>query len=269
MAARILVVDDNRSNRELMLYLLGAFGYEAEGAQDGLSGLEAAQSGAFDLVLLDMLMPGIDGYEFARRFKADPSLASIPLIAVTALAMVGDRKRILEAQIEGYISKPIDPQSFVDSIELHLSEEQRANVRRPGAVTKEPAPAVVFDGPLILSVDDTPANLQFLRAALTPFGYRVVDAGSVEEAILLLGRARPALIVCDVHMPGRSGFELLEYVNKEAARLGNVRFVFISSGGWDADRRRRAVSSGVATFVERPIDPERLRREIEQVLTAP
>jgi CheY-like chemotaxis protein len=115
--ARILVVDDNRSNRDLMLYLLRAFGYEAEGAGDGLSGLDAARRGAFDLVLVDVLMPGIDGYEFARRFKADPALAATPVIAVTALAMAGDRERILEAGLDGYIPKPIEPERLRAQVE--------------------------------------------------------------------------------------------------------------------------------------------------------
>ena len=121
MAPRVLVVDDNRSNRDLMLYLLRAFGYEAEGAADGLLGFEAARQGGFDLVLVDILMPGIDGYEFARRCKADPALASTPLVAVTALAMRGDRERILAAGLDGYIPKPIDPDRLRAEIEALIS----------------------------------------------------------------------------------------------------------------------------------------------------
>jgi len=124
--ARVLVVDDNRTNRDLMTYLLRAFGYEAEGAADGLAGLEAARSGKFDLILLDMLMPGIDGYEFARRLRADPQFTATPLVAVTALAMTGDRERIMRAGVDGYIAKPIDPESFIDEIEPYLPAPARA-----------------------------------------------------------------------------------------------------------------------------------------------
>lgn len=118
--ARFLVVDDNRSNLDLMLYLLRAFGYEAQGAHDGLSGLEAARGSAFDAVLVDILMPGMDGYELARRFKADDVLAATPLIAVTALAMVGDRERLIAAGFDGYIAKPIDPPTFLTQVERYL-----------------------------------------------------------------------------------------------------------------------------------------------------
>jgi two-component system, cell cycle response regulator len=120
MTGRILVADDNRANLDLMLYLLKAFGHEAVGVADGIAAYEAARDGDFALILTDILMPGIDGYELARRLKSDARLTTIPLIAVTALAMPGDRDRIRAAGFNGYISKPIEPQNFVTQIEGYL-----------------------------------------------------------------------------------------------------------------------------------------------------
>lgn len=120
MKGRILVADDNRANLDLMLYLLRAFGHEAVGVSDGLAAYEAARVGDFALVLTDILIPGIDGYELAARLKGDARLAATPLIAVTALAMAGDRDRINAAGFDGYITKPIEPQTFVEQIEGHL-----------------------------------------------------------------------------------------------------------------------------------------------------
>jgi CheY-like chemotaxis protein len=114
---RILVVDDNAANLDLMLYLLRSFGHDPVGKADAISALESARTGNFELVLADILMPGMDGYEFARRFKADAALASTPLVAVTALAMPVDLKRAGKAGFDGYITKPIDPQSFVSKLE--------------------------------------------------------------------------------------------------------------------------------------------------------
>lgn len=121
MPARILVADDNAANLDLMLYLLRAFGHDALGVSSGQAALEAARNQAFDLVLSDILMPGMDGYELARRLKSDPRLAKIPLVAVTALAMLGDRERIADVGFDGYISKPIEPQSFVAQLEGFLA----------------------------------------------------------------------------------------------------------------------------------------------------
>jgi two-component system, cell cycle response regulator DivK len=119
--ARILVVEDNATNRDLISYLLRAFGYEVACENDGGSGLANALAGNYDLVLADVLMPNMDGFEFARRFKSDPRLAHTPLIAVTALAMSGDKEKILRAGFDGYISKPIDPQQFSRQIAAFLN----------------------------------------------------------------------------------------------------------------------------------------------------
>jgi len=120
MPARVLVVEDNAANLQLILYLLKAFGHVATPAVDGASGLRAAQENAFDLILCDVLMPDLDGFEFARRFKTEGSGNKPPLIAVTALAMVGDKEALLAAGFDGYIPKPIDPEKFVAQIEEYL-----------------------------------------------------------------------------------------------------------------------------------------------------
>ncbi len=120
MSARILVIDDNAANLELAVYLLRAFGFDPEGRTDPAAGLAAAHTGDFAIVLTDILMPGIDGYEFARRFKRDVRLSSTPLIALTALAMDADRERIAAAGFDGCITKPIDPQRFVGEVESYL-----------------------------------------------------------------------------------------------------------------------------------------------------
>jgi two-component system, cell cycle response regulator len=126
MGARVLVVDDNAANLDLMLYLLRAFGHQPLGVSDGVAAFEAARSGEFALVLTDILMPGIDGYELARRLKSDARLASTPLIAVTALAMPRDRERIDAAGFDGYIAKPIEPQTFVAQVEVYLTSPPSA-----------------------------------------------------------------------------------------------------------------------------------------------
>lgn len=125
MPARILVIDDNRTNLELMIYLLKAFGHDPTGTTDPALALEQARSGTFDAIISDILMPEIDGFSLARTFKTEPRLQNTPLIAVTALAMTGDRERVLGAGFSGYISKPIDPQSFVTQIESFLPEALR------------------------------------------------------------------------------------------------------------------------------------------------
>ncbi len=116
MLGRVLVIEDNPPSLQLMVYLLKAFGYTVITAGDGADGLELARREMLDLIICDIHLPRVDGYEVARRLKGHPALSQIPLVAVTALAMVGDRDKILAAGFDGYIDKPIDPQKFADQV---------------------------------------------------------------------------------------------------------------------------------------------------------
>jgi CheY-like chemotaxis protein len=120
MGARILVIEDNLTNLELMTYLLKAFGHETVSARDGQQGVDLALHAPPDLILCDLALPLLDGFGVARRLKSDGRLAPVPLIAVTASAMVGDRDKVLAAGFDGYIAKPITPESFVSEVESHL-----------------------------------------------------------------------------------------------------------------------------------------------------
>jgi two-component system cell cycle response regulator len=112
-----------------MSYLLRAFGHVVIEAADGPRGIDAARRELPELILCDVQLPGIDGCEVARRLKGDPSVGSIPLIAVTAMAMVGDRERVLSSGFDGYVSKPIDPATFVQQV-LSIARDAR---KAPGA----------------------------------------------------------------------------------------------------------------------------------------
>jgi CheY-like chemotaxis protein len=120
--ANILIIEDNPENMELMVYLLNAFGHTSIEATNGQSGLKMAEDEAPDLILCDLQMPGMDGYEVIKRIKSDPKLVAVPVIAVTAYAMVGDQDKILATGFNGYIPKPINPETFVKEIEKFLPQ---------------------------------------------------------------------------------------------------------------------------------------------------
>jgi two-component system cell cycle response regulator len=129
--ARILIIEDNPTNLELMSYLLTAFGHTTLTAYDGATGLETARGEAPELIICDVQMPGLDGYMVAQRLKSDPGTCAIPLVAVTAVAMVGDRDRALAAGFDGYITKPIVPEAFVGQVEAFLARDRHAAARLP------------------------------------------------------------------------------------------------------------------------------------------
>jgi CheY-like chemotaxis protein len=120
MKAKILLIEDNEQNRYLAAFLLEQRGYEVVPAESGPLGIELARRVRPDLILLDIQLPGMDGYAVAGALKSDPALKAIPIVAVTSYAMVGDRERALAAGAEGYLEKPINPETFVSDIERFL-----------------------------------------------------------------------------------------------------------------------------------------------------
>jgi len=130
MAASILIIEDNLNNLALMDYLLQAFGYIPLQAQDGIAGLAMIRSEMPDLILCDIQLPLLDGFGIAKALKCDEKLSVIPLIAVTALAMVGDKEKILKAGFDGYITKPITPETFIGEVEKFLSTENLSRMNR-------------------------------------------------------------------------------------------------------------------------------------------
>ena len=121
MRYRILVIEDNPTNMELMTYLLTAFGHTTISARDGEEGVEAALRDAPDLILCDLALPKLDGFGVVRRLRAEPRMSGVPLIAVTASAMVGDRDKVIATGFDGYVSKPITPETFVAEVESYLN----------------------------------------------------------------------------------------------------------------------------------------------------
>ena len=116
MTLTILLIEDNEQNRYLTTFLLERHGHVVIPASNGVQGIAAARAHAPDLVLLDIQLPGMDGYDVARALRAIGALRTTPIVAVTSYAMVGDRERALEAGCNGYIEKPINPDTFVDEV---------------------------------------------------------------------------------------------------------------------------------------------------------
>ena len=116
MSRTILLVEDNEQNRYLATFLLEKHGYTVVAASDGLRGIELAQQLVPALILLDIQLPGMDGYAVARALRGIESLRLTPIIAVTSHAMMGDREKSLAAGCTGYIEKPINPETFVVEI---------------------------------------------------------------------------------------------------------------------------------------------------------
>ena len=242
--ARILIIEDNPANVELMAFLLTAYGHSTVSAPDGPRGIAAACAEPPDLVACDVNLPGMDGFSVLAALRAEPALARVPVLAVTALAMAGDREKVLAAGFDGYISKPIEPESFVAELEAFL-------------------PAAAPARPTVLLVDDDPFMLAVLADMLGDEPLRVLCAPSGPDALALLEREPVEVILCDQAMPGMNGTEVLAQVAARYPRT--VRLML--TGQQDLADIEAALRSGVAdAHYAKPVSAASLRERIHAAL---
>ncbi len=274
MAGRVLVIEDNEANLELMIYLLRAFGHHTISAENGRKGLDLARRESPDVILCDIQLPDIDGFEVVRQLQKIPALRGVPRVAVTAMAMVGDRDKLLAAGFDGYIGKPIQPETLVQEVEAFLPTA----LASPGRVTAAPNPSLTApaqrphrtDDATILLVDDVAANIDLGRSILEPAGYRVIVAGSVVEAMTAARLSRPDLILSDVHMPLLDGYDLFRELCADSG-LNTIPFVFISSTSnvLEAGHPMQGLGLPRIKLILRPIEAGALLAEIESILQKP
>jgi two-component system cell cycle response regulator len=257
VGARILVVEDTPHNLQLMTYLLEAYGHTVDAADTGEQGLSRAAESPPDLVVMDLQLPGIDGYQALHALRSLPEVPAVPVIAVTSFAMVGDRDLALAAGFDHYMTKPLDPETFTTEVESYLPKhlhgtppsrdwaDQAASVVSPA---REPTGTTEID---ILALDDSATNLALLRSILEPHGYRVRTAATIADAIAAVDVKRPDLVLSDVHVGQERGTTLLSHLRSVPA-LALIPFTFLTSTAvaeeWLADDRGTRV-------IFRPIEP--------------
>lgn len=272
MPARILVIEDNPINLELMTYLLQAWQHEVEVARDGNEGLALARARPPDLVICDIQMHGIDGYEVARRLRADPVLKAVPLIAVTAYAMVGDHERALAAGFDMHVSKPIDPAGFMDLIQPLLPGRTAAPMPHEGpsegSAADVPADLRAPRHPcVLLTVDDGPVNVEYKMDLFQAAGYEFVPTRGVAEALRMLQSRTVDLVISDVVMPEGGGFELLRRLRADPATR-DLPFIFLTASARDEPSRQRGLELGADGYLIRPLPAHELLRQIRRCLVA-
>lgn len=239
----ILVVDDEPSNLELLEGILAPAGHAVRTSRGGREALKAVEEELPDLILLDLMMPGVSGFEVCEILRADARTARIPIIIVTALAQLGVKERALTLGADDYLTKPIDPPDVLARVEamlkvrhlqqdldrtlayLHELEVARHHHRRQAlvelgvSVPAPPRPAHESGPPAILLVDDEEMTRQFYGDLLVESGFRVVATGSGTEALAALPRHAFEAVVLDIMMPELSGLETLEQIRRVSPDL--------------------------------------------------
>jgi two-component system, cell cycle response regulator len=263
MTARVLVVDDILSNVKLLEAKLSAEYFDVVTAFNGLECLAKVAESAPDIVLLDVMMPGMDGFEVCRRIKSDPKTAHVPVVMVTALDQPADRVAGLEAGADDFLTKPVDDAALFARVrslvrlKMMTDELRMRENTGQGMGLIDPAEAMT-DTALsgrVLVIEDRAESAAWFAAALEPM-HQVSSVDTFEEALVRVKGGDPDLVVVSLGMRGFDGLRLCSQL-RSLPEGRNVPILVVVS---DGDRRKltQALEMGVNDYLTRPVDKNEL-----------
>ncbi len=271
---RLLVVDDDPLNIKLLAAQLVSKGYQVATACDGRAALNRVATDPPDLILLDIMMPGIDGYAVTRRLKANPETKDIPIILVTALTGDDEKERGLDAGADEFINKPVnypELEARVKSL-LRLKEYQdqletrkeSASLMAHGLVENESDTKDDADLPTILIVEDdaTSAKLIARYLSMIPCQLEIVDRG--EEALRIAASNHVDIMLLDLMLPTIDGIEVCQTI-KSSERTIPIQVVMFTSLT-DTKSKLMGIDAGTDDFLVKPINKDELRARVKSLI---
>ena len=261
---QILLVEDDPKNLELARDLLELEDYEVLAAASGERALEVLVSASPDLILLDIQLPGMDGYEVIRRARQELSVNGTPVIAMSAMAMPDEIEKARDAGFDGYITKPITVDEFPGQIAGFLGRrcEERS------VVISVSGPAAQSDAPVegtVLIVDDNKTNLMLLEDYLTMNGYHVRKATSGSDALDQVRIEQPDLVMLDVMMPDIDGYEVCRRLKSDPeTRLVPVVLVTALD---EQEVRVRGMEAGAEDLITKPFQETELAARVRSLVS--
>lgn len=271
---RILVVDDDPINIKMLMAKLSGEKYELFSAFGGAECLRMVDEIVPDLILLDIMMPEVNGYEVTSRIKGNPLTSHIPIILVTALDSPEDRNRGFSSGADEFLTKPINKSELVkrvhSMIQLKKYHEQlslRTQAEEKFLRAKRKSMDVVALGkslPRVLTVEDNRTDLQLIQNYLQGQPYEMLIADSGEAAIEMASQEKIDVMLLDVVLPGMDGFEVCRRL-KEEDRTRNIQIVLIT-GLSDLESKIMGVEQGADDFLVKPINQREIQARILALL---
>jgi PAS domain S-box-containing protein len=269
---RVLVVDDNATNRQILGQQLGYWGLRTTAVESGARALaslrEAAASGpGYDLAILDMNMPEMDGLDLARTIKEEPSLAGVKLVLLTSFGRRGHGAEAARIGISAYLTKPVDEADLYDCLVEVLGEGTRA--RAPHLVTRhtlrELRPPA---GACVLVAEDNEVNQKVAVRILEKLGWRVEVAENGREALEACARTAYDAVLMDCQMPGMDGYEATRRIREREKQGERLPIIAMTASAMKGDREK-CLEAGMDDYVSKPVTPEGLEATLRRWVRPP
>ena len=248
---RILLTEDNLLNQQVATELIEATGANVVLANNGKEALSLIQESPFDLVLMDLRMPVMDGLEATRQIRAINDLVSLPIVALTANASQNDRDDCQAVGMNGFIAKPIDPAKLYAILSEHLTTTDTAEAQND---------AGDLTGTRILLADDEPFNQQIACEILSMFGAKVTVADNGQQAVDLLATHAFDCILMDMQMPVMDGLTATQVIRANP-NFANLLIIAMTANN-SAEDELKCRTAGMNAFMSKPVEPESLARMI-------
>ncbi len=269
---RVLVVDDSATDRQILHEYLRSWDMQAVAASGGAEALSILSrdlecADPIDLVLVDLTMPLMDGFEFARQVKGNPALAGLPLILITAFDTGGQDERAIHAGFQAYLTKPIKRSSLLDTITaaaLGAARREPAPREQPMSSEEVAIRTRSAAGQVILLVEDNPVNQRVAMERLRLLGYAVQLVHNGEEAVAAAARSSFSLCLMDCQMPVMDGYEAATLIRAAEEGSGRRLPIVAMTANARAEDRERCLAAGMDDYLSKPVNPESLRLVIQR-----
>jgi CheY-like chemotaxis protein len=244
---RVLVVDDEPESLQLVADILRSGRYNPITASSGRQALDILSRTGADALVLDLLMPDMDGFEVLKRLHDDPKFHNIPVFVLTAKDLTAADFERLASQVDALFTK-----------RGPWREELLSRIRKAVHIRKQTRRAKV------VVADDNPESREFIRDALASRNFEITEAVDGREALARIREARPDLVFLDIQMPEMDGYAVLRQI-RQTPELRSLPVIALTAFAMHGDRDK-ALAAGFDAYISKPVDPESLRQRVSQLL---
>lgn len=270
---RALVVDDNATNRKILAHQLSSWGIIHDATDSAKAALKMLSENKYDIAILDLMMPEMDGFDLAREIRANPELANVNLVMLTSYGNRGDGAKARECGIAAYLTKPVRQSQLFDCLmnvvgQVAERNGTRGKKEKSSLITKHALNQTKTTAQrVILLAEDNIVNQKVALRQLQKLGYRAQAVANGREAFEAVKRIAYDVVLMDCQMPEMDGYEATGQIRKHEGTTRHTVIVAMTANALEGDREK-CLAAGMDDYLSKPVRPEDLARVLDRVFSA-